>query len=64
MEEVQTTTSGGKWEHFLPVADMGIRGFGDTRAEAFAHAALALTAIIGATPFSVEIRDNLVLNCH
>jgi len=37
MEEVQTTTSGGKWEHFLPIADMGIRGFGDTRAEAFAH---------------------------
>lgn len=35
-----------RWEHYSHPADMGIRGFGRTREEAFAQAALALTAII------------------
>jgi len=34
------------WEHFSHPADIGIRGFGPTREEAFAQAALALTAVI------------------
>ena len=36
----------GHWEHFSHPADIGIRGFGPTREEAFAQAALALTAVI------------------
>ncbi len=34
------------WEHFPHQADIGIRGFGSTREEAFAQAAAALTAVI------------------
>ena len=34
------------WEHFEHQADMGIRGFGKTPAEAFEQAALAMSAII------------------
>jgi len=40
------------WEHFPHVADVGVRGFGRTAAEAFEQAALALTAVIT----TVEIR--------
>lgn len=35
-----------EWEHFPHAADVGVRGFGATPAEAFAQAALALTAIV------------------
>lgn len=34
------------WEHFAHDADIGIRGIGATRSEAFEQAALALTAVI------------------
>jgi SHS2 domain-containing protein len=34
------------WEHYSHPADMGIRGFGATKAEAFEQAALAMTAVI------------------
>src|SRR3972149_4241658 len=34
------------WEHFPHEADMGIRGIGRTRDEAFEQAALAMTAVI------------------
>lgn len=35
-----------KWQHFQHVADIGIRGYGDTAAEAFRQAAIAMTAVI------------------
>jgi tRNA nucleotidyltransferase (CCA-adding enzyme) len=35
-----------RWEHFAHDADMGIRGFGATEAEAFEQAAVALTALV------------------
>ncbi len=35
-----------RWEHFPHEADMGIRGIGCTRDEAFEQAALAMTAVI------------------
>jgi len=35
-----------RWEHFAHEADMGIRGVGSTKAEAFEQTALALTAVI------------------
>ena len=34
------------WEHFHHVADIGVRGNGNTLAEAFEQAALAMTAVI------------------
>ena len=38
--------SEGYWEHYSHPADMGVRGFGPTREEAFAQAALAMTAVV------------------
>jgi SHS2 domain-containing protein len=35
-----------RWEHFSHEADMGVRGIGRTREEAFEQAAFALTAVI------------------
>ena len=35
-----------RWEHFPHEADMGIRGIGNTREQAFEQAALAMTAVI------------------
>ncbi len=35
-----------KWEHFSHDADIGVRGYGVTAAEAFEQAALALTAVV------------------
>lgn len=34
------------WEHFPHAADVGVRGFGDSPAQAFEQAALALTAVV------------------
>ena len=39
-----TTTA--RWEHFPHGADIGVRGIGRTREEAFEQAAMALTAVI------------------
>ena len=35
-----------RWEHYEHAADIGVRGFGPTKAEAFEQAALALTAVV------------------
>jgi tRNA nucleotidyltransferase (CCA-adding enzyme) len=47
------------WEHFSHDADIGVRGFGPTPAQAFEQAALALTAVVTdaevATPTAVEV---------
>lgn len=39
-------TADARWEHFHHGADVGVRGLGATRAQAFEQAALALTAAI------------------
>lgn len=45
-----TNVSNGKrarrWEHFPHIADVGVRGYGETMGEAFEQAALAMTAIV------------------
>ena len=46
------------WEHFQHQADIGIRGIGATVAEAFAQAALALTAVI-TDPSSVAPKSSV-----
>lgn len=35
-----------RWEHFPHQADMGVRGIGPTKEEAFTYAAMAMTAVI------------------
>lgn len=50
------------WEHFAHGADIGIRGRGDTRDEAFAAAALAVTAVV-TDPDHVEARFAVPIRC-
>ena len=38
--------TGPRWEHFDHVGDVGVRGIGGSKAEAFVQAAIALTAVI------------------
>jgi len=51
-----------KWEHFPHDADMGVRGIGTTKAQAFEQAALALTAII-VDPHLVQPRQKAHFTC-
>ena len=44
-----------RWEHFPHDADVGVRGFGATPAEAFEQAALALTAVVTRAPVEASI---------
>lgn len=52
-----------RWEHFPHVADMGVRGFGRNPAEAFAAAAVALTAIV-CDPASVLPLAKIEIRCE
>lgn len=52
----------GHWEHFEHRADVGVRGWGASKAEAFAQAALALSAVV-AEPGSVAARDRVEVVC-
>ena len=51
------------WEHFEHRADMGVRGIGPDMAEAFAQAALAMTAII-TDPAGVIPKQRVYLECR
>lgn len=51
------------WEHFSHQADMGVRGCGETPAEAFEQAALALTAII-VDPALVAAVERVGISCE
>jgi len=44
--EMPKTAAEGGWQHFPHDADVGIQGYGQTREEAFANAALAMTAAV------------------
>ena len=48
------------WEHFSHQADMGIRGRGASKEEAFEQAAMALTAVI-TDPNKVEQRASITV---
>jgi SHS2 domain-containing protein len=52
-----------RWEHFEHQADMGIRGWGRTRDEAFAQAALALVAV-SIDPALVATREEVQVSCQ
>jgi len=51
-----------RWEHFEHEADVGVRGFGATPAEAFEQAALALTAVI-TDPSLLAEREAVDFDC-
>lgn len=51
-----------RWEHFDHDADIGIRGIGTTREEAFEQAAVALTAIV-TDPDRVAARHRIDVSC-
>jgi SHS2 domain-containing protein len=50
------------WEHFPHDADVGVRGFGATAAEAFEQAACALTAVV--THAAVEPKIPVEVRCE
>jgi SHS2 domain-containing protein len=50
------------WEHFPHAADVGVRGFGKTAAEAFEQAALALTAVV--TTAEVTPKTEVQVRCE
>lgn len=52
-----------RWEHFEHGADVGVRGCGATKAEAFEQAALALTAVV-ADPAAVRPLERVELACE
>jgi len=56
-------SAAARWEHFIHVADVGVRGFGETMAQAFEQAALALTAVI-TEPGSVAPRQVVEMTCE
>ena len=50
------------WEHFQHGADVGIRGIGPTRSQAFEQAALALTAVVTA-PEQIRSVTGIDIRC-
>lgn len=53
----------GDWQHFAHGADIGIRGRGATLDEAFAQAAVALTAVV-TDPAAVRPLETVHLECR
>jgi SHS2 domain-containing protein len=53
----------GRWEHFPHQADVGVRGFGDTKEQAYEQAALAMTAVV-TEPGSVAQREAVAIECE
>ena len=53
----------GHWEHYSHEADIGLRGFGETLAEAFEQAALAMTAVI-TDPASIVAEQKITIECQ
>jgi tRNA nucleotidyltransferase (CCA-adding enzyme) len=54
---------GKYWEHFPHGADIGVRGIGASKEEAFEQAALALTAVI-VDPRAVAPQEAVEINCE
>lgn len=52
-----------RWEHYDHGADVGVRGFGRDRAEAFEQAALALTAVL-TDPAAVFGTEEIEIACE
>lgn len=52
-----------RWEHYPHQADVGVRGIGATKAEAFEQAALALTAVVAELE-TVEPSEPFEISCE
>ena len=55
--------TGDNWEHFEHGADIGVRGYGQTLAEAFSNVALAMTAVIS-EPAGIQPLDPVTVTCE
>ena len=62
-EPTHEDAEGAHWEHFSHAADVGIRCFGSSVAQAFEQAALALSAVVFYLD-TVQARQRVVLNCE
>lgn len=51
------------WEHYSHTADMGIRGFGETKQEAFEQAAVAMIAI-SVEPEKIKPAETIEITCE
>ncbi len=51
-----------RWEHYEHGADIGVRGYGASAAEAFEQAALALTAVV-CDPAGVRESEAVAVRC-
>jgi len=51
------------WEHYSHPADMGIRGFGPTKEEAFGQAGLAMTAVIAELQ-TIKPEEEIEIDCE
>lgn len=63
MSDQSALTQMRRWEHFEHGADIGVRGFGATVAEAFEAAALAVTAVV-TDPSTVQARQTIEFECR
>ncbi len=54
---------GARWEHFSHGADIGVRGIGLTKEEAFEQAAMALTGAI-TDPARVAAKHEIAVECE
>ncbi len=52
-----------RWEHFPHGADIGVRGIGATKEDAFAQAALAVTAVL-TDPATVAAEEMVPITCE
>ena len=55
--------NGARWEHFAHDADIGVRGIGGTKEEAFEQAALAMTAVV-TEPEGVKPQELVEMTCE
>ena len=62
MNQTANAIDAARWEHFPHDADVGVRGFGASAAEAFGQAAQALTAVV--TQAAVEPKLRVAVSCE
>jgi len=62
-QELPASAGAACWEHYAHGADIGVRGWAASKAEAFAQAALALTAVI-TDPEAVSARERVAIECE
>jgi len=61
--QLEMSVANKRWEHFAHEADIGVRGFGQTREEAFEQAALAVTAVV-TDPKTVMDKEVVDITCE